>query len=70
MAKTIVMSYGSEDGFEAWRRLHLRYEPRLVIRQGLELCLRHACTVSAYRDPGPNDQTAHRLQTVLGLRSV
>ena len=32
MAKTIVTSVGAEDGFEALRRLHLRYEPRLVIR--------------------------------------
>ena len=33
-AEKIVMSVGSQDGFEAWRRLHLQYEPRLVIRQG------------------------------------
>ena len=34
MAKTIVMSVVSEDGFEAWRRLHLQYKPQLVTRQG------------------------------------
>ena len=34
MATTIVMLVGSEDGFEAWRRLHLQYNPKLVTRQG------------------------------------
>ena len=34
MAKTFVILVGSEDGFEAWRRLHLQYKPQLVTRQG------------------------------------
>ena len=28
------MSVGAEDGFEAWRRLYMQFEPKLVIRQG------------------------------------
>ena len=34
VARTVVMGVGDEDGFEAWRRLHVQLEPKLVIRQG------------------------------------
>ena len=34
VARTVLMSVGAEDGFEAWRRLHMQLEPKLVIRQG------------------------------------
>ena len=34
VAKTVIISVGAEDGFEAWRRLHMQCEPKLVIRQG------------------------------------
>ena len=34
VARTVIMSVGAEDGFEAWRRLHMQFEPKLVIRQG------------------------------------
>ena len=34
VAMTVIMSVGAEDGFEAWRRLHMQFEPKLVIRQG------------------------------------
>ena len=34
VARTVIMTVGAEDGFEAWRRLHLQFEPKLLIRQG------------------------------------
>ena len=34
VARTVIMSVGAEDGFEAWRRLHMQFEPKLIIRQG------------------------------------
>ena len=34
VARTVVMSVSEENGFEAWRRLHLQFEPKLTIRQG------------------------------------
>ena len=33
-ARTVIQSVEGEDGFEAWKRLHHRYEPKLVIKQG------------------------------------
>ena len=34
VARTVVMSVSEENGFEAWRCLHLQFEPKLTIRQG------------------------------------
>ena len=36
---------GAEDGFEAWRRLHMQLEPKLVIRQA-QVLADFAATVS------------------------
>ena len=33
VARTVVQSEMNEDGFEAWRRLHHQFEPKLVIKQ-------------------------------------
>ena len=34
VARSVVPSVHGEDGFEAWRQLHLQFEPKLVVRQG------------------------------------
>ena len=34
VARTVIMSVVAEDGFEPWRRLHMQFEPKLVIRPG------------------------------------
>ena len=34
VARTVNMSVVAEDGFEAWRRLHMQFEPKVAIRQG------------------------------------
>ena len=33
VARTVVMSVSEENGFEAWRRLPLQFEPELTILQ-------------------------------------
>ena len=45
VARTVIMSVETEDGFEAWRRLHMQFEPKLVIRQG-QVLADFAATVS------------------------
>ena len=45
VARTVTMSVGAEDGFEAWRRLHMQFEPKRVIRQG-QVLADFAATVS------------------------
>ena len=34
VARTVVMSVTAENGFETWRKFHLQFEPKMVIRQG------------------------------------
>ena len=34
VARTVVMSISEENGFKAWRRLPLQFEPELTILQG------------------------------------
>ena len=33
VARSVVQSVHGEDDFEAWRQLHLRFEPKLMVRQ-------------------------------------
>ena len=33
VARTVIMSVGAEDGFKAWRRLHMQFEPKVAIHQ-------------------------------------
>ena len=52
-ARSVVQSVHGEDGFEAWRQLHLQFEPKLMVRQGQVLAAmvtRPAKTVNETRE--------------------
>ena len=59
VARTVVLSVGAEDGFKAWRKLHLHFEPELVIRQGQVL----GYFVAMVSRPAKSIQETHELIT-------
>ena len=56
VARVVVQSVEGENGFEAWRRLHHQFEPKLVIKQGQVLSdfaamvMKPARTIAETRD--------------------
>ena len=51
-ARKVVMSVGSENGFRAWQRLHMRFGPSLSARQGLVLMELSGMVAKPAKTPG------------------
>ena len=74
-AKKVVCSAPNRNGWEAWRKLHLQYEPQLVMREAVVMAAFANMVAKRAKNPSESkalltelDERARRVEEVAGAR--